>query len=77
MFLSDKWKDYELLDASDGEKLERWGDVILLRPDPQIVWTVSEADKSKLWRAADAGMTEAIPEAAAGRLLKNCRSPGL
>ena len=34
MFLSDKWKDYELLDASDGEKLERWGDVILLRPDP-------------------------------------------
>lgn len=54
MFLSDKWKDYELLDASDGEKLERWGDVILLRPDPQIVWTVSEADKSKLWRAADA-----------------------
>lgn len=51
MFLSDKWKDYELLDASDGEKLERWGDVILLRPDPQIVWTVSEADKSKLWRA--------------------------
>ena len=54
MFLSDKWKDYELLDASDGEKLERWGEVILLRPDPQIVWTVSEADKSKLWRAADA-----------------------
>ena len=54
MFLSDKWQDYELIDASDGEKLERWGDVILVRPDPQIVWSVAEGEKSKLWRRADA-----------------------
>ena len=38
MFISDQWKDYELLDASDGERLERWGDYILIRPDPQILW---------------------------------------
>ena len=38
MKLADKWKDYELLDCSNGEKLERWGNVILLRPDPQVIW---------------------------------------
>ncbi len=38
MLISDKWKDYELIDASCGEKYERWGNVYLLRPDPQIVW---------------------------------------
>lgn len=38
MLLADRWKDYELIDASRGEKLERWGNVYLLRPDPQIVW---------------------------------------
>lgn len=38
MLISDKWSDYELLDAGEGEKLERWGDVILQRPDPQAIW---------------------------------------
>jgi hypothetical protein len=38
MYLSDRWLDYELLDAGDGDKLERWGDVILQRPDPQAIW---------------------------------------
>ena len=38
MFVSDKWKDYELIDASDGERLERWGKYILIRPDPQVIW---------------------------------------
>jgi 23S rRNA (cytosine1962-C5)-methyltransferase len=38
MLISDKWKDYELIDASCGEKYERWGNVYLLRPDSQIVW---------------------------------------
>ena len=36
MRTADNWKDYELLDASRGERLERWGDIILIRPDPQI-----------------------------------------
>lgn len=38
MFLSDQWRDYELIDAGGGEKLERWGDVVLQRPDPQAIW---------------------------------------
>lgn len=38
MLLSDKWVDYELLDASKGEKYERWGNIYLLRPDPQVIW---------------------------------------
>ena len=38
MLIADSWKDYEIIDASNGEKLERWGNVCLLRPDPQIIW---------------------------------------
>ncbi len=38
MWLSDKWTDYELLDCSGGEKLERWGRYLLVRPDPQVIW---------------------------------------
>ncbi|MBR1386209.1 MAG: class I SAM-dependent methyltransferase [Bacilli bacterium] len=38
MFVVDTWKDYELIDCSRGEKLERWKDIYLLRPDPQIIW---------------------------------------
>lgn len=52
MFLADGWKDYKVLDCSDGEKLEIWGDKVLVRPDPQIVW---KSDKSRNeWKAADA-----------------------
>ena len=36
MWISDNWKDYEVLDTSDGEKLERWGKYLLVRPDPQV-----------------------------------------
>ena len=38
MWLADNWKDYEVLDTSNGEKLERWGNYLLVRPDPQVVW---------------------------------------
>ncbi len=38
MWIADGWKDYEVLDTSNGEKLERWGDYILVRPDPQVIW---------------------------------------
>ena len=38
MFIADTWTDYEVMDTGDGEKLERWGDVILRRPDPQTIW---------------------------------------
>lgn len=39
MWIADNWKDYEVLDTSGGEKLERWGDYILVRPDPQVIWS--------------------------------------
>lgn len=39
MWIADNWNDYEVLDASGGEKLERWGDYILIRPDPQVIWS--------------------------------------
>lgn len=38
MWIADNWKDYEVLDTAGGEKLERWGDYILVRPDPQVIW---------------------------------------
>jgi len=48
MWIADNWKDYEVLDTSTGEKLERWGDYLLVRPDPQVIW---ESDKKNPgWR---------------------------
>lgn len=41
------WKDYELIDTGSGERLERWGDILLIRPDPQIIWK-SEKKRSPL-----------------------------
>lgn len=38
MWIADNWKDYEVIDTTGGEKLERWGDYILVRPDPQVIW---------------------------------------
>ena len=38
MWIADNWKDYEVIDCSKGEKLERWGDYLLVRPDPQVIW---------------------------------------
>ena len=51
MFLADKWQDYEVLDCGGGEKLERWGDVYLRRPDPQAIWPARDPS---LWRKAQA-----------------------
>lgn len=48
MWIADNWKDYEVLDTSNGEKLERWGDYILIRPDPQVLWNTPR--ESALWR---------------------------
>ena len=38
MWIADQWKDYEVLDTCSGEKLERWGDYLLVRPDPKVIW---------------------------------------
>lgn len=51
MLLADEWKEYELIETGDGEKLERWGNVILRRPDPQIIWPIKN---KKMWDKADA-----------------------
>ena len=52
MLVSNEWKDYELLDMAKGQKLEKWGKYILIRPDPQIVW--DKKTNPKLWEKADA-----------------------
>ena len=46
------WKDYELIDCSCGERLERWGNITLIRPDPQVIWKTEK--KNPLWKKADA-----------------------
>ena len=51
MRIADQWQDFEILDASSGEKLERWGDTLLIRPDPQVIW---KPEKGPQWQQADA-----------------------
>ena len=46
MWIADGWKDYEVIDCSDGEKLERWGRYTLLRPDPQVLWSTPKKNPS-------------------------------
>lgn len=55
MWSAVNWKDYELLDCSDGERLERWGKYILIRPDPQVIW--KNRKTHPLWKKADARYT--------------------
>ncbi len=52
MRATQNWKDYELLDTSRGERLERWGDILLIRPDPQILWDTPRRDPR--WKQAHA-----------------------
>ena len=48
MWIADRWKDYEVLDCSEGEKLERWGKYTLVRPDPQVIWSTPK--KQRGWK---------------------------
>ena len=52
MLIADKWIDYEIIDAANGKKLERWGDIILDRPDPQVIW--SEKSDKNAWKCSNA-----------------------
>ena len=52
MWIADNWSDYEVIDCSKGEKLERWGDYILVRPDPQVIWDTPR--RNRLWKNYDA-----------------------
>lgn len=63
-----RWKDYELIDTSGGERLERWGNVILIRPDPQIIWNTPKINP--LWKNAHAIYHRANTGGGAWRKLK-------
>ena len=52
MIVADNWKDYEVIDCTGGEKLERWGDYILVRPDPQVIWNTGY--DNPLWKKKNA-----------------------
>ena len=52
MWIADEWKDYEVLDCTSGEKLERWGSYTLVRPDPQVIWETPRNHKG--WREYNA-----------------------
>ena len=52
MDIANNWKDYEIIDTANGEKLERWKDIILVRPDPQIIW--KEKQKPNEWKRQNA-----------------------
>lgn len=43
MWIANNWNDYEVIDCSDGEKLERWGEYLLVRPDPQVIWNTEKS----------------------------------
>ena len=52
MNIASEWKDYKIIDMADGQKLEKWGDITLIRPDPQIIW--KEKSFENEWKKADA-----------------------
>ena len=52
MDIANEWKDYEIIDTSDGEKLERWGDYLLIRPDPQVIW--QDVRRAPEWKKPNA-----------------------
>ena len=52
MWIADGWKDYEVIDTSNGEKLERWGDYMLVRPDPQVIWDTPR--NNRYWKRPNA-----------------------
>ena len=78
MYLADGWRDYALLDAGNGMKRERWGDVTLLRPDPQAVWPMKEQQDSSCRQPSTtspprglgrSATTRGIPAVAAARMV--------
>ena len=52
MWIADNWKEYQVKDTSRGEKLEKWGDYLLIRPDHQVIWDTPRTDKG--WKRPNA-----------------------
>ena len=69
LWISDEWKEYEVLDTSGGERLERWGKFILVRPDPQVIWNTPKT--APQWKRYDAAMSAPIPAADTGRTISS------
>ncbi len=69
---ADTWKDYELLDATDGNRLERWGETLLVRPDPQVVWKTPK-QSTPCGQRQMPSITAPIRAAASGSTAAVCR----
>ena len=74
MWIADGWQDYELLDCGGGEKLERWGRQILVRPDPQAIWETEHSNRG--WRHGRRALSAARRPAAATGTRKSSRRAG-
>ena len=73
MNIANNWNDYKILDMADGQKLERWGDVILARPDPQIIW--KEKTYPEKWKNINATYHRS-KTVVHGNIRKKCRING-
>ena len=73
MWIADGWKEYEVIDCSGGEKLERWGDYILVRPDPQVIWNTEKKDRAGIIRMP---IITAAKRAAESGNSSTCQSSG-
>ena len=73
MWLADGWNDYEVIDCSKGEKLERWGDYLLVRPDPQVIWDTPKTHRG--WKKMNGHYHAAAKAEANGNFL-TCPSSG-
>ena len=62
MWIADGWKDYEVLDTSGGEKLERWGDYLLVRPDPQVIWNTKKENPGWKKKNSISSRSDFLPE---------------
>ena len=71
---ADTWKDYELLDATGGNRLERWGETLLVRPDPQVVW--KRPSKARCGPRQTPFITAPIRAAASGSTAAVCPKSG-
>lgn len=71
MNVAKDWQDYEILDMANGEKLERWKNVILVRPDPQIIWTQKSFQKSGKMLMLNTTEVQLVVET--GNTIKNAR----
>lgn len=74
MNIANEWKDYKILDMADGQKLEKWGNIILSRPDPQIIW--KEKTFPSKWKEANATYHRSKTGEALGNIIKNCQNNG-